>query len=86
MSDSRHGTLPFVLLLILTGLLLTLGPEFVYLRDNFGVRLNTTFKFYYQAWVMFGVAAVFGLDYLLSLRRNTAERLAGCLLYTSRCV
>jgi uncharacterized membrane protein len=69
--------MPFALLLILTGLLLTLGPEFVYLRDNFGVRLNTTFKFYYQAWVMFGVAAVFGLDYLLSLRRNTAERLAG---------
>ena len=76
-TDGGHGTLPFALLLILTGLLLTLGPEFVYLRDNFGVRLNTTFKFYYQAWVMFGVAAVFGLDYLLSLRRNTAERLAG---------
>ena len=76
-SDSRHGTLPFVLLLILTGLLLTLGPEFVYLRDNFGVRLNTTFKFYYQAWVMFGVAAVFALDYLLSMRRTPAERLAG---------
>ena len=75
--DCGHGALPFALLLILTGLLLTLGPEFVYLRDNFGVRLNTTFKFYYQAWVMFGVAAVFALDYLLSLRRNTAERLAG---------
>jgi uncharacterized membrane protein len=36
----------------------------VYLRDNFGVRLNTVFKFYYQAWVMFGVAALFALDYL----------------------
>jgi YYY domain-containing protein len=70
-------TLPFALLLILTGVLLTLGPEFVYLRDNFGVRLNTTFKFYYQAWAMFGVAAVFALDYLLSMRHNTAERLVG---------
>ena len=47
---SGPGTLPFALLLILTGVLLTLGPEFIYLRDNFGVRLNTTFKFYYQAW------------------------------------
>jgi YYY domain-containing protein len=56
--------LPFVLLLIATGALLTLGPEFVYLRDNFGVRLNTVFKFYYQAWVMFGVAGLFGLSYL----------------------
>ena len=71
------GTLPFALLLILTAVLLTLGPEFVYLRDNFGVRLNTTFKFYYQAWAMFGVAAVFALDYLLTMRRNTAERLVG---------
>jgi YYY domain-containing protein len=56
--------LPFVLLLILTGTLLTLGPEFVYLRDNFGQRLNTVFKFYYQAWILFGIAGIFALDYL----------------------
>jgi uncharacterized membrane protein len=56
--------LPFALLMVFTGILLTLLPEFVYLRDNFGVRLNTTFKFYYQAWVMFGVAGVFAIDYL----------------------
>ena len=70
----EHPTLPFVLLLILTGLLLTLGPEFVYLRDNFGVRLNTTFKFYYQAWALFGVAAVFALDYLLTMARGAGQR------------
>jgi YYY domain-containing protein len=56
--------LPFVLLLIATGALLTIGPEFVYLRDNFGVRLNTVFKFYYQAWVLLGVAGLFSLAYL----------------------
>lgn len=56
--------LPFILLLAATGILLTLGPEFVYLRDNFGQRLNTIFKFYYQAWTMFGVAALVGLGYL----------------------
>ncbi|MFO7662063.1 MAG: DUF2298 domain-containing protein [Chloroflexota bacterium] len=67
-------SLPFLLLLILTGLLLTLGPEFVYLRDNFGVRLNTTFKFYYQAWVMFGVAAVVAIDFLWASARNTSRR------------
>jgi uncharacterized membrane protein len=62
--DLRPSALPFALLLILTGTLLTLGPEFVYLRDNFGMRLNTIFKFYYQAWVMFGVAALYALYYV----------------------
>ncbi|MCI0648363.1 MAG: DUF2298 domain-containing protein [Chloroflexi bacterium] len=59
------GAMPFVLLLILTGVLLTLGPEFVYIKDVFSQRLNTIFKFYYQAWVLFGVAALFGLAYLM---------------------
>ncbi len=62
--NEKQDVLPFALLLIFTAALLTLGPEFVYLRDNFGVRLNTIFKFYYQAWVMFGVAALFGIGYL----------------------
>jgi uncharacterized membrane protein len=66
-----------VLLLILTGTLLTLGPEFVYLRDNFGQRLNTIFKFYYQAWVLFGVAALVGLDYLLRRARPAGQVVAG---------
>jgi YYY domain-containing protein len=65
--------LPFVLLIIITGLLLTIGPEFVYLKDNFGQRINTIFKFYYQAWVMFGVAAIFGLGYLLSSRHRLLQ-------------
>ncbi|WP_420644046.1 DUF2298 domain-containing protein [Candidatus Leptofilum sp.] len=67
--------LPFVLLLIATGALLTLGPEFVYLRDNFGVRLNTVFKFYYQAWVMFGVAGLFSLSYLWLAARESGRKL-----------
>ncbi|MCX7670221.1 MAG: DUF2298 domain-containing protein, partial [Anaerolineae bacterium] len=39
----------FALLLIGLALLLTFGVEFVYLRDLFGTRMNTVFKFYYQA-------------------------------------
>ncbi len=63
-AESTPSHLPFLLLLIATGILLTLGPEFVYLRDNFGMRLNTIFKFYYQSWVLFGVAALVSLDTL----------------------
>jgi uncharacterized membrane protein len=54
----------FALLLIGLALLLTLAVEFIYLRDLFGTRMNTVFKFYYQAWVMLGIAAAYGLSRL----------------------
>lgn len=57
-------SLLFVLILSLTGALLLLGPEFVYLRDNFGTRMNTIFKFYFQVWVTWGLASAFGVWYL----------------------
>lgn len=78
---SSGAALPFVLLLLVTGLLLTIGPEFVYLRDVFGQRINTIFKFYYQAWVLFGVAAVYALGYLW--QRNRPAALAAGAVYGS---
>ncbi len=60
----------FILLLIFLGSLLVLVPEFVFLRDQFGWRMNTIFKFYYQAWLMWSIAAAFGAAVMLqSLRR-----------------
>jgi len=46
---TEKSTHTFVLFLLILGLLLTLAPEFIYLRDNFGTRMNTIFKFYFQA-------------------------------------
>ena len=51
----------FVLLLIGMGLCLTLFCEFFYLKDNFFVRINTVFKLYYQAWVIWSIAAAYAL-------------------------
>jgi len=51
----------FALLLILWGVLLTMGPEFVYLRDQFAVRMNTIFKFYFQAWILWSLATGYAI-------------------------
>ncbi len=49
----------FFLLLVLLGSGLALFPEFFYLRDQFGWRMNTIFKFYFQAWIVWGIAAAY---------------------------
>ncbi|MFQ5615899.1 MAG: DUF2298 domain-containing protein [Anaerolineales bacterium] len=72
-SSSSHRSsrsLPFSLLLILTATLLVLAPEFVYLRDQFGTRMNTVFKFYYQGWLLWGLAAAYGTAVLLQRVRG----------------
>jgi YYY domain-containing protein len=67
----HHSLLPevtssasFALILGLVGLLLTFSVELVFLRDSFGTRMNTVFKFYYQAWVLMGISCAFALYYL----------------------
>lgn len=49
----------FVLLMILVGAFLVFVPEFVYLRDLFGYRLNTVFKFYFQTWILWSLASAY---------------------------
>ncbi|MBN1286151.1 MAG: hypothetical protein JXB47_12205 [Anaerolineae bacterium] len=49
----------FALLLIGAGAALTLLPDYIYVTDNFGTRMNTIFKFYYQAWAMWAIAGAY---------------------------
>jgi YYY domain-containing protein len=51
----------FARVLALTALLLTLSVEFFYLRDSFGVRMNTVFKFYFQGWVLLGCTCAYAI-------------------------
>ncbi len=67
--NKRDKPTAFALLLSLLGIALTLAVEFVYIKDSFGTRMNTVFKFYYQAWVMMGLACAFAL-YRLSVSRS----------------
>jgi len=54
----------FVLLLVIGGAGLTLFPEFFYLRDQFATRMNTIFKFYFQTWIVWSLAACFAVPVL----------------------
>ena len=65
--DDGTGPTTFVLCLFAIGCLLTYLPEFVYLRDNFGNRMNTVFKFYYQSWLLFGITAAYAIARYLEL-------------------
>jgi YYY domain-containing protein len=66
----RHPSVQFVLLCAVAGLLLTLSVEFVYLIDNFRVRMNTIFKFYFQAWVLMAIASAFAVYWLNRARQG----------------
>jgi YYY domain-containing protein len=49
----------FAILLTLIAALLVLVPEFFFLRDFFGYRINTIFKFYFLAWLFWATAAAY---------------------------
>lgn len=70
----------FALLLILLGALMVLGPEFFYLRDVFAYRINTIFKFYFQAWLLWAGAAAFGSAVLLTRLRGLPRAAFSLLL------
>ncbi|RZN15479.1 MAG: hypothetical protein EF812_02270 [Methanosarcinales archaeon] len=62
----------FIMLLALTGLLISLFCEIFYINDAFTVpfeRFNTVFKLYMQTWILFtvaGVYAVYHFEYKLN--------------------
>jgi uncharacterized membrane protein len=70
---SERNSTSFVLLMIALGTLLILGPDFLYLRDNFFYRINTVFKFYYQAWTVLSIAAAYGIILLFRNLRGAAN-------------
>ncbi|MBN1814529.1 MAG: hypothetical protein JXA14_22000 [Anaerolineae bacterium] len=69
---SLAGISGFVLLLLATGALLVLSVELVYIKDHFGTRMNTVFKFYFQAWILWSIGGAYALATFI--RRGGAGR------------
>ena len=68
--DRAHSPLKlFTYTLLLLGLAIALGVEFVYIRDFLDnspfERMNTIFKFYYQVWTLFSLGGVLAFCQLL---------------------
>lgn len=79
-TSKINRTTLFVVLLGLFGGLLVLAPEFVYLRDQFGTRMNTVFKFYYQAWIFWSLAASYATILLIEKSRGIGRLAIGFVL------
>ena len=65
----------FIGMLVSLAALLVLFPEVFYLRDQFGWRMNTIFKFYFQAWILFAMAAAYSFARFLSSRHGLHKAL-----------
>ena len=70
-------------MLILWGVLLTFVPEFIYLLDNFGTRMNTIFKFYYQTWILWSLVAAFIAVLIFRKDSHKKGKIEKILLYSA---
>ncbi len=70
--------------LTVTGIVLALVPEFVYLKDIYGAdhyRANTAFKFGFQAFTLLTLAACVGVAWLATSPALRRHRVAALLLF-----
>ena len=82
-SVQPQSSLPFVMALTAVAAGLVVFPEFFYLRDQFGTRMNTIFKFYYQAWILWSIAAAVFMYVVFTQKNSLAKAIAGILIMLS---
>ncbi|MEO8285531.1 MAG: DUF2298 domain-containing protein [Chloroflexota bacterium] len=76
-KEPRRTERNIVLILVGLAALIGLVIEVVYLRDNFQTRMNTLFKFYYQIWILWALAAAYGFwRVLFAAFGNVSERVS----------
>jgi YYY domain-containing protein len=76
-NAGERAALTFALSAAAIGFALPLGLEFVFVRDLFGTRMNSIFKFYYQAWILLGLAGAYAPVALVRRFRAVGPALTG---------
>ncbi len=69
----------FIGLMIFLGAILILFPEVFYLRDQFGWRMNTIFKFYYQSWILFSISAAYAISQIGKIKKSLVKKVVTAL-------
>jgi YYY domain-containing protein len=59
--EPRRTERNIALVLVGVGALIGLAVEIVFLRDNFQMRMNTLFKFYFQIWILWALPAAYAM-------------------------
>jgi uncharacterized membrane protein len=73
-NEINEKPVQFIKILIILGMLLCFIPELFYLRDQFGWRMNTIFKFYFQAWIVLSLASAFSIVELLLMTKAKLKK------------
>ncbi len=73
-TRARQPAEAFVLMAFALICLICFGTELVYIRDVFESRMNTIFKFYYQAWLIWGVLAGYAVWWLVAVFFRTENQ------------
>lgn len=76
---SREEILVFILLFLAA--VLSLVPEFFYLKDQFGWRMNTIFKFYFQVWILLSIVCSYFMITII-FHKQKSKKIFGLLIIT----
>jgi len=69
----------FIGLMIFLGVGLILFPEVIFLRDQFGWRMNTIFKFYFQSWLLFSISAAYAVSQIGEIKKPLVRKIITAL-------
>ena len=62
-------------LLLFTAFILLYLSELFYVKDIFGNRMNTIFKFHYQVWIVFSITSGISLKFLFEYNLRNITRI-----------